>query len=199
MPFVTEELWQHVRPANSARSLMLSAWPTTVLTPEEERGPFDEAAAAVGRLTQLVSSIRNARAEFGVAPGALVDVTVKPLTEAFKQFSEPLAAKVKALAKVNRLIFDERAAVSAGAVADHLDGADLFVHLGGAVDLQKARTKKQQELSEDLRVLAELQRRLTDDEFVRKAPDEVLQKEQERKRKLEERTQRLEAYLKLLT
>ena len=75
MPFVTEELWSHLRaavPDLEPEHIIVAAWP------ESQGGESDPAVVEIDRLTEAVRAIRNARREAGVEPGRRIEAVVRP-------------------------------------------------------------------------------------------------------------------------
>ena len=63
MPFITEELWTQVRPREEGDICMTSAWPTA-----NKEDMDSELAAHFSTMQELISGIRNVRAQYAVAP-----------------------------------------------------------------------------------------------------------------------------------
>ena len=95
MPFLTEELWQRL--PHDGPSLMISHWPQS----GDEPLPVDEAALAqFGSLQGLVRSIRNARAEYRVEPGAQVTATFAAGSDELRREIEAERDALATLARV---------------------------------------------------------------------------------------------------
>src|SRR5690606_35945847 len=92
MPFVTEELWQHL--PGTGESIMVAAWPT----PDDSlRDP--EAEADMHMIMDVIRAIRNIRAEKAVPPGREIPAIFHADARA-KEVLEANLSYVKTLAKV---------------------------------------------------------------------------------------------------
>jgi valyl-tRNA synthetase len=191
MPFVTEEIWQHL--PHEGEALIIAPWP--------EADPLDEAAEAeMGPIMEMVRAIRNARAEYGVEPSRAIAATV--LAGQKRDLVMAHADILTRLARIDpdRLSIERTLAEKPGkALALVVSGYEVFLPLAGLVDLDRERSRLTAELSSLQRDLARAEELLANPGFVSKAPPEVVQKEQakledyrQRQHKLEERLHAIE-------
>jgi valyl-tRNA synthetase len=213
MPFISEELWQHLtmgqgagdggrgkssarapRPAPRApHSIMVAPWPK----PDGPRYPED--AKLVGALTQIITQIRSIRSEFKLPPAAEVNASLALDHGRPDGIREAFEAQLKRLARVGRVAWERTIAPAQGMVPFVIEGGKGGVHLQGTIDVEQHRRRIQKELQEQLRPnLQRIETLLKDDAFRAKAPEEILGREEERRRQLLQRTELLEAYLKAL-
>ena len=181
MPFVTEELWG------------VTAAPDTLLieTPWPAHG-FKTDAAAIAEidwLIRLVSGVRSVRSEMNVPAGAEVPLVVtgaSPETERRLSQHRALITRLARLASI-----DLGESVPKGAVQLVQDEATVAMPLAGLIDLEaeKARLAKELEKSKD--EAAKLTRKLSDEKFVSRAPEEVIEENRERLADYEARATRL--------
>jgi len=167
MPFVTEEMWQHL--PHRGESLMMAPWP--------EPGPVDEEAEAVqGEIWQHVRDIRNRRAE------ERWPVEVKPasytiagdLYDALDSQKDVFAW----LARVEpRKISSQREAIPAGSA---VVTGQLSTTLVVEVDVEKERERLGQELSNLEGEITRSEQLLANEGFVTKAPGEVVCRERDK-------------------
>jgi valyl-tRNA synthetase len=201
MPFVTEEIWQHLKAAWPGadccweESLMIARWP------EVDEGLSD--AGAEGDMTllmDLIRQIRNARAEFNVTPGKRVPAIVVggEKLDMLQGQRELLAflAKVDDAQLTLTKALDEKPQKAVALVA--AEGVEAYLPLAGLVDLDQeiARLRKAQADAD-----AEIQRaeaKLANEGFVSKAPSHVVQQQRDRLAEQQERRARLGARLQAL-
>ena len=197
MPFITEEIWQSLSdrlPWEGETPLALLVAPY----PQADPSLFDNAAEAdIAAVIEMVRSIRNLRAEFRIQPTQPVEAVVDApeLTDVIQGET----AAIMALARVDPL----RAAMasdgrSSDEVALVLRGGTVTVPLGGLVDLDKERDRMRVELAEYSANAERLSRRLGDEQFLGKAPEEVIDKERQRLEGIRERQQRIAEILERL-
>ena len=198
MPFVTEEIWQSLKPrlawtAAEPPALMVAPYPQA----DPER--YDDAAEdEMETMIDVVRAVRNARAERGVEPARLIQAVA---------FSSPAVAEtlrrqqdhIKLLARLEGLDFQpdsaERPAQSVPLV---LDRCEVYLPLAGLLDLNVERQKLEKELTQERTDIERLSAKLGNDGFVAKAPADVVAKERERLEAAKERAGRLEARLATL-
>ena len=195
MPFVTEEAWMNLvsrapRERELADSIMVSAYPVA------DSEAYDDAAEdAIASVREAIRLVRNARAEFRIPPAQPLEVLVDP--GAGSPALEAEASLIRALARVEPLRFVDAGEQlpSSGAATAVVGGAVMAIPLEGLVDIGAERARLSAELSDAEQALARLDARLTDAQFLEKAPEEVVERERDRQRATEERKARLEELL----
>ena len=211
MPFVTEEIWQHllvqagglaVRPQGAQPVLTTvageSAPPALIVQAWPAAGPEDgEAETAIETLIGVIRGIRNARVEYGVEAGRWVEAVVQAC-----EYYDVLAARrqaIETLARAQPLRL-ERAlpAKPEQAVAVIVGEVETYLPLAGLVDLVQERARLSGEIQSLEGQIAALSTRLGNESFTGKAPPAVVEKERERLRTAEERAARLRERLATL-
>lgn len=183
IPFVTEELWQHLpHEDGEAPALIVAAWP--------QRQPAyeaPEAAASFERLTAAIGAIRNARSEYNVDPGRRIAAVID--TAGDGSDFQGQASVVATLARLDsdRLRFGAVPAGEAG-VTLVVGETTVFLPLGGMIDLDAERERLRKQLAETEDRIHGAEARLGNPSFVDKAPAHVV--EQARQGLAELRTQR---------
>ena len=199
MPFVTEEAWTNLvdrapRERELANSIMVSAYPAA------DASTFDdEAEDAMASVREAIRLVRNARAEFRIPPAQPLELLVDPGASGTSLEAE--APLIRALARVEPLRFlkDGEQLPSSGAATAVVGRAVLAIPLEGLVDIQAERARLTGELDDAQQALERLSARLSDAQFLEKAPEEVVDRERERQRATEERKARLQELLAQLT
>ncbi|HEU5262009.1 MAG TPA: valine--tRNA ligase [Gemmatimonadales bacterium] len=192
VPFITEELWQKLPGRRADDLLAVAAWPT----PRPELADPD-ADRQFPLVQEAISSIRMLRAEYRVPPKARLRAAVRPKTEQVRRALAGERDTILRLAQLAELAFDgQRAVVGAHAVL--ADGSDVFVALEGEIDLQQECRRLADELTRVERQLSGLAAKLTNRNFVARAPAEVVAKEREKERAWRDQRQALADKLKSL-
>ena len=189
MPFITEELSAKL-PAATSRSLVEAPWPaaaTLVSDPAAED--------ALERLIGVVRAVRNVRAETGVAPAQEVDLFVSCPDDASWQELSSAGDEIRALGRIGSLVRWTEAAAPRGAVPAMVAGLELHVSLVGLVDIAATREKTAREIVKARAELERVQGKLGREDFVARAPAEIVEKERERATELEARLAILESGL----
>ena len=183
MPFVTEELWQAI--PHDGETLALAAWP------KARKAWFDaEAEREVAFLQGVVIAVRNLRVESKIAPGKPVPVVVRG-DRAQLDLLDRLSSQVKPLAKIEKLQLSRDGARPPVAASAVVQGAEIFLPLEGLVDLDEERARLAREAQKLLADLEGVKKKLRNQDFLRKARPEIVQKENERLSQLEETLDKL--------
>ena len=172
MPFVTESVWQMLPVEGDAEFLMMSAWPE----PDDLAAFVDDAAEHDFELARsVVSAVRSTRARYRLSPKAELAVVVR----ADAADAQTLKRQEGFIASVGRVsAFDAAAdAVKQKESVTVLDGGlEIYVDLGGLVDLSAERARLEKELAAAEKDLASVERTLSNEGFVAKAAPEVIEK-----------------------
>ncbi len=199
MPFVTEEIWTNLvsrlpKEIEVAESIMTSPYPES-----DSSALDDEAEESIGSVREAIRLIRNARAEFHITPNKSLELLIAP--GALADVLETETPLIKALAKVDPLrLLDSRADLpTSGAVTVVVDGAVMAIPMEGLVDLAAERKRLSDESADAEQAIQRLDTRLNDPQFMGKAPEEVVERERERLRGLEERKAHLQELLTQLS
>ncbi len=168
IPYVTEELWQHLpHQPQEQPTLMLAQWPAGVSV--DDTG----AAAAFEHLREVVRAIRNARSEADVEPSRKIEAIIHA-----PSFGSALQTMPQILALLARLDADKLrfGPVPAGEAGVSLVVADttIFLPLGGMVDLAAEQARLQKQLAETEKRIKGSEARLSNENFVSKAPEKVV-------------------------
>jgi valyl-tRNA synthetase len=183
MPYVTEELWQAI--PHDGDTLATAAWP------KAKKAWFDaEAEREVTFLQDIVVAVRNLRVESKIAPGKPVPVVVRG-DRAQLDLLKKLESQVKPLARIETLTLSRDGARPAVAASAVVQGAEVFLPLDGLVDLAEERARLAREAQKLLADLELVKKKLRNQDFLRKAKPEIVNRENERLAQLEETLDKL--------
>jgi valyl-tRNA synthetase len=201
-PFVTEELWGHLRHAlkDSPLADLTGDWPEVLIIagwPEarEAEGWEADKVADFELLQEIVRSIRNLRAEKGVPPSRRIAATFAGggKTSLLVEQAKVMAA----LAGLDESQMEVAASLKAkpeGAAALVVGPVEIYLPLAGMVDLEQERARLQKELAEAESQIMRLEKLLASD-FARKAPEAVVAKEREKLASYKEMAEKIQAQL----
>jgi valyl-tRNA synthetase len=173
MPFVTEALWTRLPGRAAGASLVRAPWPSP-----DARAADDEALRAFGLVQEIVAAVRAVRADYGVQPGQTVRVLVKAGAAARRAIDAERATILR-LARVSELGYGEPAG-EAGGNAVLPDGTAVFVALGDAIDLERECGRLRTEATRLRELAAAQERKLGNEQFVARAPAEVVARERDK-------------------
>jgi valyl-tRNA synthetase len=190
MPFITEEIWDHL--PGKERELIRGPWP------EADTARFDEAAESrMALFVQVVTAIRNLRSEMNVPPAKLVPVGVRAGGEDGALLTE-LTVPLSALARIETLTVDPGYAKPRHAASAMAGGTEIFVLLEGVIDLGAERARLTRELERVIGAQESSQRKLANEDFLRRAKPEVVERETQKLKELEEARAKIERALTAL-
>ena len=172
MPFITETLWQQL--PHGGESIMVAPWPEAVMR--------DEAAErAFGSLMELVRSIRNVRSDAGVEPARWIsaDIHAGDLAADF----EASRREIGFLAR----IADDHLRIHAGPAEQNPQAMTAIagevvasLPLADMVDLEAERARLAKELEDATQEQQRAEKQLSNESFVSRAPEHVVQVQRER-------------------
>jgi len=191
MPFITEELWAHL-PGHVDGLLARQPWPTP-----DPAQLDDGAETEFGLVQALVSAIRTVRAEYHVPPSATLGAIVATASEAATRGLTAELETVTRLAKLDGLATDAPAE-GIGAHAVLPDGTALFVPLGDAIDVAQECTRLSAELGRLDGQLRGVAAKLANENFISRAPADVVERERDKERSWREQRKTLAAKLRAL-
>jgi len=207
VPFVTEEVWQKLRPHCDLAMeplLMERAWPVCDDLPRDAR-----AVAAVTEAQAVVSAVRRLRLQNDVSPRKAVTLTVAAATDAIGPLREA-EDFLKRTGRVEAIAIHEQPGDGAGATFERPAGAavaftehgspghEVLLHLEGLVDVEAQKADLRRGLGKLDKQIAGLTGKLGNEQFVAKAPPEIVQRERDRLAELEAETARLRERLEAL-
>ena len=186
-PFITEELWGHLRKAvlDSPLAEEAADWPDALIVaswpmPRTEEDWEAQRVVDFTLVQEVVRSIRNLRAEKNVPPGRLLPATVAAGEQmGLIQAQAPVIAALAQLDPGKLSICERLADKPAGHVALVVGAVEIYLPLSGLVDLDEERLRLTKALAEAEGQITRLEN-LLGSSFAEKAPATVVQKEREK-------------------
>jgi valyl-tRNA synthetase len=169
MPFITEELWARTATTEAPRDTLLisSEWPALSSLPKSE-----EAHAEMQWVIALVQGVRSVRAEMNVPPSAKIALVLK---DASADSRARLARHTDLILTLARLASADPAdAIPKGSAQFVLDEAVAALPLGEVIDFAKERARLEKELKKAEDEIARIDAKLSNEQFVSRAPEEVI-------------------------
>jgi valyl-tRNA synthetase len=191
MPFITEEIWQRLpREGAGPDSIMLRQWPH-IQAEMIDKGSEER----MRRVISVITAIRNIRSVWNIDPRTEVEAIANVGPGADERLLRESLDMVKRLARVRDLRIGNHPKPKNSA-SGVVGAVELYVPLEGLIDFGKecARLKK-----EEIRMAAEhhsLKGRLKNEEFLSKAPEDVVAKQRLRMAELEKQVRKLRENLK---
>ncbi|MDI6767315.1 MAG: valine--tRNA ligase [Bacteroidota bacterium] len=175
MPFLTEELWQHLEERKPDESIMISAFPS------QNRKWIDKKTESEMTFIQnAINSIRNIRGELSVPPSKNIELIIcfpdKTKEEVIKRYQNYFQ-RLTRVTDVQVLKDTTKPKHSASTV---VDGGEIFIPLEGIIDIDAERDRISKEIVHVQSMVQMTEVKLNNESFVSRAPIEIVDKEREK-------------------
>jgi len=194
MPFVTEEIWQKL--PQTQGSIMQAQFPQVE---ENRKDPIAETQMKL--LQDVISGIRNIRGEMNIAPAAKVNVVCRYHDEEDRDLLMEYGYLIRDLAKVDGLEIvsiseGDKPKVAAGAVTEKIEA---YVLLEGVLDFEAELKRLQKEMAKIEKELELSKKKLHNEDFLSKAPKEIIDKEREKAERLTAKFKKLREHFEQIS
>jgi valyl-tRNA synthetase len=192
VPFITEELWQKLPGRQAGELLAVASWPARRAELEDAR-----AEEQFERVKQAIEKIRAIRADYRVPPKTRLSAAIVPRSADESGAFVGERETIIRLGQLERLSLNGEPS-GGGAHAVLGDGTEVFVALEGAIDLSQECRRLSTERSRLDHLLHGLTAKLSNENFVARAPAEVVAKERDKEREWRFQRDVLDSKLKAL-
>ncbi|MEE9287961.1 MAG: valine--tRNA ligase [Bacteroidota bacterium] len=175
MPFVTEELWQHLGDRKAGDSISIQRWPI-----QDARWVDQRATEEMVFVQELIGAVRNIRSEMNVPPTKPCAVYLNSHDEKYLDLFNDTKAYLQRLARVDKSEAGLNMAKPLHAASAVVNGQEVYVPLEGLIDLDVERKRLGREISRIERILEGTRRKLAKTEFVKKAPPDIVESERQK-------------------
>lgn len=186
MPFITEEIWQHL--PGATETIMLAPWPVTTSL------RHIEAEKTMDLLMNVITEIRALRSEKQVPPGRKI-AAVCQANEAKLAVLTENSEYLKTLGGLETLDLQAPGQKLERSVSAVTDGVEILLPLAGMVDMVAEIARMEKDLVKAKAEWARSQGKLGNSSFVNKAPAAVIAKEQEKMETMADTVQKLQSLL----
>ncbi|MBU8911281.1 MAG: valine--tRNA ligase [Desulfobacterales bacterium] len=191
MPFVTEEIY-HILPATKG-SVMAARFPYN--EKEYKTNRDERVEKEMGFVFDLISGIRNIRSEMNIQPSMKIKVMAHTVDEKEKIIIAENKSIIVNLAMLESFYFCEADNFPSSSASSVTRNTICFVLLEGVVDFDKEIKRLEKEIEKTTKELLTVQKRLHNESFLEKAPEEVIQKVKDQHTGLEEKNNKLKENL----
>jgi valyl-tRNA synthetase len=167
MPFLTEEIWQHIAERTSEEALIVASWPEMTSFDEKLIAGFDFA-------TEVISGIRTIRKDKNISFKETIELKVVNNEKASTHFDSVI---MKLGNVVDLLYVDEKVN---GALSYRVKSNEYFIPVGGNIDIAAEVAKLEEELKYTQGFLRSVQGKLSNEKFVSGAPEQVIANERKK-------------------
>ncbi len=176
MPFITEELWERTAEGVSPRGTMLieAPWPE-IGAPQSVEAATSEMAWVI----DLIKGVRSVRAEMNVPPAAKIAMVLKDASAATKAWLASNRDVIMTLARLDST--DSADTLPKGSAQFVLGEATVGLPLGDVIDFTKERARLEKDLKKAQDEITRIDAKLSNEQFVSKAPEDVLTEQREKR------------------
>jgi valyl-tRNA synthetase len=175
MPFLTEELWAIKGEEGPRRETILALTPWSQLDHLIDQ----QAEAEIGWVVDLVNEIRSARSETNVPAGAQIPLALVASSADVQARAGRWGDIVKRLARISDISFADAAPKSS--IQLLIRGETAALPLEGVIDLDAERARLAKEIQKLDGEVAKIDAKLGNADFIKRAPEEVVEEQRERR------------------
>ncbi len=193
MPFVTEEIWNHIQKEKGA--LCVQPWPAIQkqLIDNQVEGQMQFA------VIDTVSAVRNLRVQWNIKPQEKLNCHLMTKSPDELKLLQDSAATIKYLARLESLAIENQIKDIKNSATAIVGNARLVIPLSGVIDLEKEKKRILAEIDQTKKAGETLAARLNNDDFVKRAPEDVVAKDKERLTLLQTKIRELELVISSLS
>tara|TARA_R110001606_G_scaffold426_4_gene1794 strand:- start:8314 stop:9339 length:1026 start_codon:yes stop_codon:yes gene_type:complete len=182
MPFLTEEVWQHISERNTSEALVISKWPTAGKIDEKLIDQFEFAA-------EVIAGVRTIRKNKNIPMKESLELSVLN-TEVVDDNWDVVISKLTNVSEITYLKEQLE-----GALTFRVKSNEYFVPMEGAIDIEAEILKIKEELKYTKGFLMSVQKKLSNERFVNNAPEKVITIERQKLADAEAKIETLEKSL----
>ena len=184
MPFITEELWQNLAERKEGESIMNAQ--------QRPAGSFDEAfLARFAAVQELITSIRSLRTSKNLSPREALTLEA---SESYPSELDEVLIKMAGLSEIDR-----SGKRSEGAVSFVIGTDEFAVPMAAYINVEEELAKLRADLEYQQKFLAGVEKKLSNESFVSKAPEAVIALEQKKRADAESRIASIEQSIRQLS
>ncbi|MEM7565409.1 MAG: class I tRNA ligase family protein, partial [Pseudomonadota bacterium] len=196
MPYITEELWQRVAPIAGVKgdTIMLCKYP------EADESLLDEAALSeLEWVKTFIMGIRQIRSEMDIKPGKALPLICQNGNDLDQQRIERNRSLLSSLAKLESITWLDADAEAPECATSLVGDMKLMIPLAGLIDKQAEQDRLQKNITKLEQEVARLSGKLCNENFVSRAPAEVVDKEKEKLSEAESALANLQSQLEKIS
>ena len=191
-PFITEELWSFFKIEND-KDLIISPWPVVHKSAINEKIDNE-----MNILQDVISSVRAVRSRMNIPPSKKIELKIKS-NEEQKHFIDQNNELIISLAKLNSYSVGISMQKPSQSVVSVVHGMELYIPLEGLVDLEKERAQLNKRRTKIEELLVGIDNKLSNENFIANAPDEIVNRENNKKIDLKDELEKINSNIRMLS
>lgn len=181
MPHITEEIWQHLQKKIDYPLVINNDAIVRASYPEVNKSCINkEIENKFGLLKEIIIALRTIRAENNVPPDKKGAATILPVDNTISELLSGQAYLINLFARLDKTVVDNRAKKPAFAGQSVVKGNQVFLELEGLIDRNVEIERLKKEIDRMNNMAERTEKKLENENFIKKAPDAVIAKEKEK-------------------
>ena len=189
MPFITEEI--HSKLPGTTGSMMEDTFP------EYKENNVDlEAEKTFSTVINVIDCVRNVRGEMNLNPGLNLDLLIRTRHDHEVTTLNNNTRYINSLGRTNLIQSGPTVKKPRVSISSVCGEMDIFIPLEGKINFTEEKNRVEKELNKIEKDIIVLVKKLSNKNFIDKAPPEVIEKDSQRRKILSEKQARLKIHLK---
>jgi valyl-tRNA synthetase len=191
MPFVTEEIWQAIGGygLKKTESIMIAPYPSGLKTDPE-------ADSEMNYIMEAVTSVRSIRGELNISPSLELQVYIKTMSASVEKILGENMAYIKRLCRSKDVYLGAGIKKPVGSATSVKEQFEVYVPIKGILDIDAEISRLGKEIEKIDKSVFSLSRKLMNEDFLKRAPSDVVTKEKQKYEELVKMQEKLEEGMK---
>lgn len=173
MPFVTEHIWQNLPVTGD--SIVTASWP--VVKPELSN---EQSKRDMEQLMEIIRAVRNTRSEVNTPMSKQIPMMIKTNSEANSNRLETERPFIERFCNPSTLTISTDVEIPEEVITTAVTGGSVILPLEGLIDMEKEIARLEKELEKWQKELERVDKKLSNEKFVAKAPEKIINEEKEK-------------------
>lgn len=191
MPFITEEIWQNL--PHNGETITEAKWPEVNPSWTDEKAAND-----MKLLVEIIRSVRNSRAEVNTPMSKKINILLKAKEEEIQRTLEENKAYIERFCNPETLEIATDLSIPDKATTSVVTGVEIILPLEGLINMEEEIARLSKELDKWNKEVERVQKKLSNEGFVKKAPEKVINEEKAKEQDYLEKRATVEARIKEL-
>lgn len=191
MPFITEEIWQKL--PHKGESIMISSWPEY-----KKKYVNKDAEEKMDKIMNIIKTIRNIKSDMNISYSKKIDLYLNITEGGNLELIKENLYYIETLVKIKSLKIKKGIRKPAYSATGVLEGVEVFVPLKGIINISEETARLEKRLTKIKNELNTVFKKINNQDFLSKAPADIIKKERGKADELRDIKGRLENNLKTL-
>ncbi|EGQ3250420.1 valine--tRNA ligase [Staphylococcus pseudintermedius] len=191
MPFVTEHIWQNL--PHEGESIVTSAWPTV-----DASLVFEESKDVMEQLVEIIKAVRQSRLEVNTPLSKEIPIKIQAKNETIQQLLKTNQHYLERFCNPSTLEIETQIDIPDKVMTTVVAAGEVILPIEGLIDMDKELERLEKDLQKWQKELDRVNKKLSNENFVNKAPEHVINEEKEKQVKYQEKYDGVKARIEQL-